>query len=604
MASRPSGRRTIEFFWPYRDRIAVLATLIVVQAVLAVAPAFLGQQLIDEGIARRDLDTVWLLGGAMAAAGGGLAAVMLFERRFTTKLGEDMILRLRKVMYAHLLKQSPGFFRAARMGAIVSRLDGDVAGVQRIITVSVPVIANATVTIAISYAAILLLEWRMAVGVLVLAPAAYAISAWIGRLLGVVSRRQLEAKAGLNSLVTERCSPGGIELVQLLGATDRELAAFLDEARLNRGLAVRRATLSGTLTSSLSLLMSAATAAVNVAAGHWVVQGSMSLGTMIALLTLLARLYGQLITLPSVKADLVAGWVSFARVREVLDFTPLVRENPAAVPLPDRDVRGATVAFSGVSFDYPSGDATVLGSLAGEAAGEAREVVRDVDFRVGSGTTVGIVGATGSGKSTLARLVTRAWDPTAGHIAVNGVDLRDLRLDDLRAAVGLVSQESYLFNTTVRANLLMACPQATDEQLADACRIAQVWSLVESLPQGLDTVVGDAGARLSGGERQRLSLARLVLTDPHVVILDEATSQLDVATEATVHEALRPYLRGRTCFIIAHRLATVRDADLILVMREGRVAQMGRHETLMRCGGPYREMATTYRSQRPTARHL
>ncbi|MEO3793038.1 ABC transporter ATP-binding protein [Nonomuraea sp. B10E15] len=577
--------------------------MILVQSVLTVVPAFLGQQIIDEGIARRDLDAVWLFGGALAVSGVALAAALVIERRFATRLGEDMILDLRTDMYAHLLRQAPGFFKAARTGAIVSRLDGDVAGVQRIVTVSMPLVANATVMIVVSFCAILLLEWRMALGVVVLAPAAYALSAWMGHVLETVSRRQLEAKADLNSLVTERCTPGGIDLVHLYGDTRHEIGLFLDQAHRNRSLAVRKATLSAALSSSLNILMTTATAAVNIAAGYWVIKEDMSLGTMVTLLTLLARLYGHLTILPSVKADLVTGWVSFSRVQEVLDFPPLVREKSDAVPLPGRHARGMSVTISGLSFDYPSADTTVLRSLAGDLTGEERRTLRNLDISIPSGTTVGIVGSTGSGKSTLARLISRAWDPTTGSIAINGVDLRNLRLGDLRAAVGVVSQESHLFNDTIRANLLMARPDATDDQLAQACRTAQIWPLIESLPHALDTVVGAGGARLSGGERQRLSLARLLLTDPGVVILDEATSHLDTVTEMRVHDALKPFLRGRTCFVIAHRLATVRDADLILVMHEGRILEAGRHETLMRYDGAYRRMATTLpaRHSRPAS---
>ncbi|WP_336208719.1 ABC transporter ATP-binding protein [Nonomuraea sp. LPB2021202275-12-8] len=591
MDAEHARRGAVWLLRPHARRACALAALVVGHSVIAVAPSLLAQRLVDDGVLRGDMTAVWTYGAAIALAGAVQAMLALLSMRLATRLGEDVAQDLRVRTYEHLLRQSPGFFTWAKTGTVVSRLDGDLAGVQRAVTASLPAAMGALVSGISALAVTVVLEWRMALSVLVIGPLLYGVSAGLGRALKRVRGHSLDVRARLNSLVAERLSPGGIEAVQMLGNHDREVAAFLEESRRARELAVREATVEGGLHATLVCVMTATTAVTYIASSHWAVAGAITLGTMLSLVTLLARLYGPLASLSTVKTDLVAGWLSYSRLREVLDFPPLVRDLPNALELTAGPHRGAFVSMSQVTFTYPPASAVVPRSLAGGEVGsvpaERCPALADVSVAAWPGMTVGIVGRSGSGKSTLARLLARNWDPDEGAITIDGADLRDLRLSSLRAAIGVVPQEPHLFDDTIRANLLLARPRASEAELLDACRTAQLSPLLERLPDGLDTVVGGRGQRLSGGERQRLAVARLLLKRPQVVILDEATSHLDSVTERHLRLALTPFLRERTCFVVAHRLAAVQDADLILVLEAGRIVESGTHAELMGARGAY-----------------
>ncbi|MBF8184945.1 ABC transporter ATP-binding protein [Nonomuraea sp. K274] len=590
------SRDLLRFLGGFTGRLGVLALLIVAQSSLSVLPILVGQRLIDEGVMAGDPGRVWGFGLAFAGAAALHAVLVFAERGFAVRLGEDMVLRLRLDLYTHLQRQSLGFFTAARAGAIVSRLHGDVTGVQRVVSSTIPAVVGAVVSLIVAGVALLAMEPRLALALGVVMPVVYGATTWVSRRLKSVSRRYLSANADLDSKVAERFSVVGAETASLYVHPDRDRDVFRHNVVTIRNLVVRQALLGAGLSAFLTLAIGMAGAGAYVFSGLWVISGTVSFGMMVAMVALLARLYNPIVTLAGVKVDLVTGLVSFGRVREILDFAPRICDAPDALELPRTG--GACVEFSKVSFEYPASMDLVVPSLAGElAAMEAPRgpVLGDFSLTIEPGMTVGLVGPSGSGKSTLARLLVRSWDVGSGRILIDGVDLRKIRLASLRNSVGVVTQTPFLFNGTIRANLLMAAPEADQEHLIEACRAAQIWGMIEAAPDGLDTMVGDGGMQVSGGERQRLAIARLLLTDPRIVILDEATSHLDNATEQAVQRALTPFMKGRTCLVIAHRLATVRDAQLIVVMHEGRVVEQGSHAHLDGMGGFYARLSRTHK---------
>ncbi|GAA2267211.1 ABC transporter ATP-binding protein [Streptomyces ruber] len=572
--------RLSTFLFAFRRRIAGVIVLITVNAGLAVGPAFLTQRLIDEGAVPGDTRRVWFLGGALLTVGVVAACSTLAERWATAGLAEDVTARMRVDVFEHLQSQSAAFFAASRTGAIVSRLHGDVQGVRDLIARTLVTATSALVTLVVAGTAVLVLDWRIAAALLCLTPVLYVITTRFGAALRELTQRRLDAVADLDSMAAERLSQGGAEAIRLHGAADRETDEFRRRVRRVRDAAVRGAFLDARLGACLTVLLSLATSGVYVVAALLVAGDALSLGTMVASVALITRVYGPLAALPACRMELVAGTVSFERVREVMCASPGVRQPEDAQPVP-----GTSVAFTEVAFSYPQDHAAgpaSLGPQPGEAGHDptrprrtSRRALEAVTFEVPAGTTLGIVGTSGAGKSTLARLLTRCWDVDAGKVEVGGLDVRRADLASLRRTVGVVAQDTFLFHTTVRENLLLARPHAGDEEIADACRTARIWDVVERLPNGLDTVLGDRGVRLSGGERQRLAIARLLLKAPEVVVLDEATSHLDASTERAVMEALQPFLARRTCLIITHRLSTVHRADRVLVMEHGRVTNQG-----------------------------
>ncbi|MGW4111173.1 ABC transporter ATP-binding protein [Actinosynnema sp. NPDC004786] len=592
----------LRFLRPFRARIAVMVGITALNAASAVAPALVGQRLIDDGVLRGDAGVVWSLAAVLAVVGVGQAALSYVDRRYAAAVAEDVVFRLRADLFGHLQRQAPGFFTAARTGAVVSRVHGDVAGVQGVVSTTVPSAVGAVVMLVAAGAAVAAMEWRLVLLVLVLLPLLYLLTSRFTLALRRAGQDALTAQADLDALVAERLSPDGAEVVRHFSDPDREQPGFRLRADRVRAASVRRAAVSAGLGAALTSVLGLTTAVVYLVAGQLVISGALSVGTMVALVALLARLYGPLTALPGVRAQLVAGLVAFDRVREVLAFAPRIADHPGARALP-RTAEPPSVTFRDVRFGYPPPHDLVVPSLAGDTddGGGRDAVLTAVDFTAEPGATVGVVGLSGAGKSTLARLLTRSWDVTGGQVLVNGVDVRRLRLADLRATVGVVSQETFLFNDTIRANLLLARPDARAEDLEAACRDAWIWPLIEELPAGLDTVLGDRGLRLSGGERQRLAIARLLLKRPQVVVLDEATSHCDAVTEQGIQRSLEPFLRERTCLVIAHRLSAVRTADLILVMRDGRVVERGRHDALLAAGGWYARLHRAQQAGAPAA---
>ncbi|MFB4271329.1 ABC transporter ATP-binding protein [Nonomuraea sp. GTA35] len=572
----------------FTGRISVLILLICGNSVLGLLPILIGRWFIDDGVLPRNEDRIWLLGGMLALSALALAMITLLQNWYAVRLGEDMVLRLREDLFAHLRGQAIGFFQTARAGAIVSRLHGDVVSVQRVVTSTIPSVVGAVATMVTAGALLVSLEWRLALATMVLVPLMYAITTWFSHALKAVNRRQMAAYATMDARVAERFSAPGAELLTLYGDARRDLEAFGTDAGEVRDHAVHQGMLAGALSGFLALALGVTSAAAYIAAGLGVASGALTLGAMVALVTLLARLYGPIVTLAGIRVELVAGLVSFDRVREVMAFPPAVTDLRGAGRLPEPGAHG--IVFSEVTFDYPAGGTLAPASLSGDRPdGEvARGRVLDgLSLTIAPGETVGVVGLSGAGKSTLARLLVRLWDVTSGEIAINGQDIRKISLESLRREVGVLSQEPFLLNDTMRANLLLARPEASEDELEAACREARIWETIASSPDRLDTMVGDGGLQLSGGERQRLAVARLLLKSPSIVVLDEATSHLDSSTEGALLHTLRPFLKARTCLIIAHRLAAVREADTIVVLDRGRVVEQGTHDQLSEANGHY-----------------
>jgi ATP-binding cassette, subfamily B, bacterial len=592
--SRATLRRVMTYARPHRARIAAFVAVGVVEAVLAVATPLLAGRVVNEIVAGGSTSTV--VGLAVLIAGLALAgtALGLLGRWLSSTLGEGLILDLRTAVFDHVQRMPVAFFTRTRTGALVSRLDNDVLGAQRAFSDTLSGIVSNTVTLLLALAAMLTLSWQVTVLALLLLPVFLLPARRIGRQLAGLQRVAAESNAAMTGQTTERFSAPGATLVKLYGSPDAESARFAARARAVRNVGVRTAMVQWTFISALTLVSALALALVYGLGGTYALGGSLDPGAVVALALLLTRLYAPLTALASARVDIASAVVSFERVFEVLDLVPLVRERPDAREVPDGPV---SVELDGVTFAYPAADRVSLASLEDVARLDGRggvDVLHDVSFAVQPGQVVALVGSSGAGKSTIASLVPRLYDADAGAVRLGGVDVRDLTAASIRRTVGVVTQDGHLFHESLRDNLLLAAPGATDDDLWDALTRARLADLVAALPDGLDTVVGERGYRFSGGERQRLTIARLLLARPRVVLLDEATAHLDATSEAAVQEALDEALEGRTAIVIAHRLSTVRAADCILVLEGGRVVERGRHEELLALGGRYAEL---YRTQ-------
>jgi ATP-binding cassette subfamily B protein len=488
---------------------------------------------------------------------------------------------------------SVAFFTRAQTGALVSRLNNDVIGAQRAFTSTLSSTVSNTISVVVVGIAMFALSWQVTLLCLSLFPFLWLASRWVGKNLSGLTRQQMEGNADLGNTMTERFNVGGALLLKLFGRRGEEDALFAGKAAVVRDLGVRIALITRTFGASLMLLPALATALVYGVGGHLAIQQTLTVGTLLALATLLLRLLGPLQGLSNVRIDVMTALVSFERVFEVLDLPSMIQEKPDAVELPKGVGR---VEFDNVTFRYPRADEVSLASLESVARTESRdtgEVLKGVSFVAEPGQMVALVGPSGAGKTTMTHLVARLYDVTGGAVRVDGHDVRDVTLESLEAAVGYVTQDAHMFHDSIRANLAYARPDATDDEIWAALEAAQVARLVRSLPDGLDTVVGDRGYRLSGGERQRLAIARLLLKAPGIVVLDEATAHLDSESEVAVHRALDQALEGRTSLVIAHRLSTIRSADLILVIDDGRVVQSGSHASLLAEGGLYADLYAT-----------
>jgi len=594
-------RRVLAFARPHRALIAMFLVVTVLDALLVVVTPLLIQRLVDDGITPGRVDVVVWLAVAMAVVAVVDALFGLTSGYLSSRIGEGLILDLRTAVFAHVQRLSLAFFTRTQTGALVSRLNNDVIGAQRAFTSTLASTVSNTVSVVVVGIVMLALSWQVTLLCLLTFPPLVLVARWVGEHLAGLTRDQMDGNASMGNAMTERFSVSGSMLVKLFGRRDEEDAQFAEKATVVRDLGVRIALITRIFGAALMLIPALATAIAYGVGGYLVIEGQLTLGTLLALATLLLRMLAPLQGLSNVRIDVLTALVSFERVFEVLDLPTTVPEKEDAVPLP----RGAsTIEFDGVHFGYPRADQVSLASLESVARKETKdsgEVLHHVSFRADTGEMVALVGPSGAGKTTITHLVARLYDPTGGVVRVGGHDVRDLTLQSLEDAVGYVTQDATMFHDTIRANLLYARPDASEDELWRVLDAAQIHRLVTSLPEGLDTVVGDRGYRLSGGERQRLAIARLLLKAPPIVVLDEATAHLDSESEHAVQVALDTALEGRTSLVIAHRLSTVRNADRILVVEEGRVVASGTHEALLAQGGLYAQLYRTQFTETVTA---
>ena len=592
----PKGttRRILTFVAPYKGLLAVFLVLVVLDAGVSAANPLLYREIIDKGILGHRADLIVALALLVAALAITDAGLTLVERFISARVGEGLIYNLRTKVFDHVQRMPLAFFTRTQTGALVSRLNNDVTGAQEAFTDVLSNVIGNLISVAIVLAIMFVLSWQLTLVALVLLPLFMLPARWLGRRLQAITRELYGLNAEMNIGMVERFNVSGALLVKLFGRPEAESKAFQEKAARVRDIDIVQAIYARFFFIALLLTAAIATALVYGWGGVLAVHGELDVGTVVALTAYLNRLYGPLTALSNVNVDLMTALVSFDRVFEVLDLQPTVAEKPDAVEVP----RGpARVEFDHVRFSYPTSSEVSLASLESVAVlndAPSQEVLRDVSFSAEPGQLVALVGPSGAGKTTVSQLVPRLYDARSGSVRINGVDVRNATFESLRAAIGMVTQDAHLFHDTIRANLLYAKPDASEDELTGALRGAQILPLIESLPDGLETVVGDRGYRLSGGEKQRLAIARLLLKAPDIVVLDEATAHLDSESERAVQRALKTALAGRTSLVIAHRLSTVRDADQILVLDGGRIVERGRHEELLAAGGLYAEL---YRTQ-------
>jgi ATP-binding cassette subfamily B protein len=583
-------KRIFTFAKPYRLSIWIFLFTVVIDAALIVATPLLLRELIDKGVIPKDgalVTRLAILVGLIAIAD---AAMSMLGRYFSSRIGEGLIYDLRSLVFGHVQRQSIAFFTRTQTGALISRINSDVMGAQQAFTATLSGLVSNVVSLVLVGVTMMILSWQITIFSLLLLPAFLIPTKWVGRKLQELTRDSFNTNAQMSSTMTERFNVSGAMLVALYGEPDREREYFRSRARKVADIGIKMAMLNRLFFIALTSVAAIATAFAYGIGGHLAINGGVTVGTLLAITALLARLYGPLTALSNVRIDVMTSLVSFERVFEVLDLEPMVKNRENAVDLKPPHPK---IEFKDVSFSYPRAEEISLASLESAAKPEtiqSGEVLKGLSFTAAPGTLTALVGPSGAGKTTISALLPRLYDVTTGAIEIDGHDIRDLTLESLRGAIGVVMQDAHLFHETIAENLRYAKNDATEDEMRIACESAQIWDLINSLPNGLDTMVGERGHRLSGGEKQRLAIARLLLKSPAVVILDEATAHLDSENEALVQAALQSALKGRTSIVIAHRLSTVRDADQILVLEKGQIVERGKHDELVARGGLYADL--------------
>ena len=583
-------KRIARYAMPYKQSLILFLITVIIDALLVVSTPLLLRKLIDEGVVPGNSALVTrlaLLVGLIALAD---AAVSMIGRWFSARIGEGLIYDLRTQVFRHIQKQSIAFFTRTQTGALISRINSDVIGAQQAFTTTLSGVISNILSLTLVIGTMLILSWQITIVALLLLPAFLIPTKWVGRKLQRLTRESFNLNAEMSATMTERFNVSGALLVSLYGNPSQENSYFSQRARKVADIGISIALLNRIFFIALTSIAAVATAFAYGVGGHLTINKEITLGTLLAITALLARLYGPLTALSNVRVDVMTALVSFERVFEVLDLTPMVRDRDNAREISQGPL---SIRFNNVQFSYPRAEEVSLASLEAVAKPEtiqSGEILKGISFEVPAGTMTALVGSSGAGKTTISALLPRLYDVTAGSISINGEDIRNLKVNSLRDAIGIVTQDAHMFHDTIAANLRYAKDDATEVQMEEACKAAQIWDLISSLPNGFDTVVGERGHRLSGGEKQRLAIARLLLKAPRIVVLDEATAHLDSENEALVQEALSSALKARTSIVIAHRLSTVRAADQILVLDQGIIKERGRHDELIALNGIYADL--------------
>jgi len=587
-------RRVLRLARPYRRQLAGFVVAVVVAAVVSALPPLILRAVIDTAIPDKDRGLVALLAGAAVFLALFNAGLSLVQRYYSARIGEGLIFDMRTALFDHVQHQPLSFFTRTQTGSLMSRMNNDVIGAQQAVTNTLGTVFSNIVTVVVTLAFMLALEWRLTLLTLVILPLFIIPAKRMGPTLQRLTRESMQLNASMNNTIAERFNVGGALVVKLFGRHRQESETFADRAGRVRDIGVQTAMYSRVLFAALGLVAAIGTAIVYFVGGNLAISGAIGVGTIAAFTVYVSQIYQPLTQLANARVDVLTALVSFERVFEVLDFPPMISDRPGAF---DLDEPVGQVEFDHVWFRHPAPAMSSIASLEEASAAtdtdESDWILRDVSFSVAPGELVALVGPSGAGKTTSALLVPRIHDVSAGGVRLDGHDVRDYTLDSLRGAVGMVMQDPHLFHDTIRNNLRYARPDATDEELVDACRAARIHDMIAALPDGYDTVVGERGYRMSGGEKQRLAIARMLLKDPAVVILDEATSHLDSESELAIQQALAEALVGRTSLVIAHRLSTIVAADRILVLEDGRIIESGRHDELLRAGGLYTDLYQT-----------
>ncbi len=583
-------KRIASYAKPYKSSLIFFLLTVVVDAILIITSPLLLKRLIDEGVIPGNPGLVTrlaLLVGFIAIAD---AVFSMIGRWFSARIGENLIFDLRTQVFSHVQRQSIAFFTRTQTGALISRINSDVIGAQQAFTTTLSGLVSNVLTLILVIGALLTLSWKITVLALALLPIFIYPTKWVGRKLQGLTRDSFNLNAEMSATMTERFNVSGALLVSLYGDQNAERDYFSSRARKVANIGISIALLQRLFFIALTSIASIATAFAYGVGGHLAINKEITLGTLLAITTLLVRLYGPLTALSNVRVDVMTALVSFERVFEVLDLIPMVKDKDSAVELPDGPLR---IEFESVHFSYPKASEISLASLESAAKPEiieSGEILRGISFSAPAGSLTALVGPSGAGKTTISSLLPRLYDVTSGSIKINEFDIRDLKLASLRNSIGVVTQDAHMFHDSIAANLRYARADATEAEMIEACKSAQIWDLIQSLPNGFETVVGERGHRLSGGEKQRFAIARLLLKAPRIVILDEATAHLDSENEALVQDALSTALKNRTSIVIAHRLSTVRKADQILVIESGQIKERGGHEELLKLGGLYSDL--------------